>query len=89
VTNRAHEDEQECTQKCKELLLLLANVDQLANKIEEVKNLVTNKGYDLVILTYVSPKTGNTRLEDSHVSIPGYLETSKLNSSNYRRVYWQ
>ena len=58
--SRADEDEKDYIQKRKEFLLLVANVDQLTNKIEEVKSLVTNKGYDLVMLTEVSPKNSNT-----------------------------
>ena len=58
--------------------ILISNVDQLTNKLQELRSLMYQKDYDLVLLTEVCPKNSRTRLEDSHINMPGYQVISNL-----------
>jgi hypothetical protein len=64
---------------------LITNVDQLPNKLNELKSVIYSKNYDLVLLTEVCPESSSNRLQDSQVKIPGYGVVSNLQSPECRR----
>ena len=43
------------------------------------------KDYDLLLLTEVCPKNSRTRLEDSHINMPGYRVVSNLSRTGCKR----
>ena len=72
---------QQVSQDCS---ALITNVDQLPNKINELKSLIYANDYDIILLTEVCPKNSTNQLLNSHVSLQGYHTISNL-SSNYCR----
>ena len=59
---------------------LLATVDQITNKRNELRSLIYSRDYDLVLLTEVCPKNTESRLEVTHIQLPGYQIISNLPS---------
>ena len=63
----------------------VTNVDQLPNKIDELKTLIDSKKFDVILLTEVCPENSSNKLHDSHVKIPGYQVLSNLSSQGCKR----
>ena len=51
----------------------------------ELRSLVYQKDYDLVLLTEVCPKNSRTRLEDSHINMPSYQVVSYLSCTRCKQ----
>ena len=58
--------------------IFLSNGDQLTIKLQELRSLLYQKDYDLVLLTEVCPMNPRTRLEDSYINMPGYQVVTNL-----------
>ena len=61
---------------------LYANADQLLNKMDDLKMMITNKEPDLMFFTEVIPKAQKNPIEETQIKIEGYQHYPNFNYSD-------
>ena len=51
---------------------MYSNVDQLLNKVEDLKVLITTNEPDIMLLTEVIPKAQKNEIHEAQITMPGY-----------------
>ena len=51
---------------------MYSNVDQLLNKVEDLKALIANNEPDIMLLTEIIPKAQKNEIHEAQINIPGY-----------------
>jgi exonuclease III len=51
---------------------MYSNVDQLLNKVEDLKVLITTNEPDIMLLTEVIPKAQKNEIHKAQITMPGY-----------------
>ena len=60
---------------------MYSNVDQLLNKVEDLKALIANDEPDILLLTEVIPKAQRNEIHEALLNLPGYEVFVNFSSS--------